>query len=38
MQTEKYPLPFGWIKESDQASGRTFYVRPFSAVSRLIGH
>ncbi|KAF9787332.1 hypothetical protein BJ322DRAFT_1210219 [Thelephora terrestris] len=26
MQTDRYPLPFGWIKEFDQASGRSFYV------------
>ncbi|KAF9650033.1 hypothetical protein BDM02DRAFT_1526754 [Thelephora ganbajun] len=26
MQSERYPLPFGWIKEFDQTSGRSFYV------------
>jgi len=26
MQTDRYPLPFGWVKEFDQASGNSFYV------------
>jgi len=26
MQPERYPLPFGWVKEVDQSSGRSFYV------------
>ena len=28
MSTERYPLPFGWVKESDQTSGHPYYVRP----------
>jgi len=26
MQPERYPIPFGWIKEFDQTSGQPFYV------------
>jgi hypothetical protein len=26
MQNERYPLPFGWIKQVDQASGHPYYV------------
>jgi len=26
MQPERYPLPFGWVKEVDQSTGRPFYV------------
>ena len=32
MQPERYPLPFGWIKQTDP-SGRSFYVR-FCLIAR----
>ena len=28
MTTDRYPLPFGWIKEFDRASGFPYYVCP----------
>jgi hypothetical protein len=33
MQSERYPLPFGWIKEFDQTSGLPFYVRSPPSLS-----
>lgn len=36
MQPERYPLPFGWIKQLDEATGREFYVDTKAAPPRSI--
>lgn len=37
MQSERHPLPFGWVKEFDETSGHPFYVRPTLTVCRRTG-